>query len=370
MKPIRILLVGGGHAHIEVIRQSPRLFNGLNTQVVLVSPEPGAAYSGMLPAVVAGHYHVDDILINLPALCEASGVAWHQGRFDSLTEDRRAVQLMDGQRLEFDYASFDIGSVPSAQGFSLSGHLLGAKPVIPFLQAWQHFLDEVAANPGKVVSVVGGGVAGFELALAMRHRVDTELGGADCRWQLISSGELLAGHNALVRRAGCKLLHRRGFTCRMGVSLDRVDGESLHLSDGSVLRSDFTVLCTPAAPVQDLGASNLPLTESGFIPINECLQVVGDNNLFAVGDIAQPPTPIAKAGVYAVRQGPVLAANLKNVVAGDRLTPFVPQSTFLKLITLGGKEAMASRGWFYCRGAWVWRWKNKIDTGFMEKYQR
>ena len=51
--------------------------------------------------------------------------------------------------------------------------------------------------------------------------------------------------------------------------------------------------------------------------------------------------------------------------SGERLTPFVPQKTFLKLITLGGQQAMASRGWFYCRGAWVWRWKNQIDTGFI-----
>ena len=370
MKPIRILLVGGGHAHIEVIRQSPRLFNGLNTELVLVSPDPGAAYSGMLPGVVAGHYHVDEILINLPALCEACGVAWHQGRFESLTEDGRAVRLEDGQQLAFDYLSFDIGSIPSALGFTPGSHLLGAKPVIPFLQSWDRFLEELAVNPGKTVTVVGGGVAGFELALAMRHRVDTELGGADCRWQLISSGELLAGHNALVRRSGRGALRRLGFEYRMGVSLNRVEPGRLYLSDNSVVSSDYTVLCTPAAPVQDLGASKLPLTKAGFIPVNDYLQVVGHNNLFAVGDIAQPPTPIAKAGVYAVRQGPVLAANLRNTVAGESLDAFVPQQTFLKLITLGTQQAMASRGWFYCRGAWVWRWKNRIDTGFMEKYQR
>ncbi len=190
------------------------------------------------------------------------------------------------------------------------------------------------------------------------------------KWHLISNSEVLSGHNALVRRRARKALQQAGFDCRTGAKLEAVEGNRLQLSDGSSITSDFTVLCTPAAPVQELADSHLPLTNAGFIPVNECLQVAGTTTMFAVGDIAAFPQPLAKAGVYAVRQGPVLAANLKRAVTGERLQPFVPQRRFLKLITLGDKNAMASRGWLYCAGEWVWRWKNRIDTGFMEKYQR
>ncbi|RLT98033.1 FAD-dependent oxidoreductase [Ketobacter sp.] len=381
MKPTRILLVGGGHAHIEVIRQYRRRFGDQGIEVVLVSPEPGAAYSGMLPGVVAGQYQVDQFLINLPALCADSGVRWHQGRFVALTEDRRSAVLEDGSILEFDYAAFDIGSMPrsrellSAQSAGSTGVLLPAKPVTPLLAAWERFLAGLAPGQNRTVTVVGGGVAGFELALAMHHRIRGYQPGPDWQWHLVSRSEVLAEHNPLIRRAGRRALAQAGFQTHIGVALTGVEsigqqGQQLQLTDGSRLRSDFTLLCTPAAPVQDLRGSLLPLTDEGFIPVTESLQVVGHERLFAVGDIARFPTPIAKAGVYAVRQGPVLAANLSNIIAGRTLQAFVPQGRFLKLITLGERKAMASRGWFYARGDWVWRWKHQIDSGFMEKYQR
>lgn len=374
MKAKRILLIGGGHTHIEVIRQYPRVFSGLNTELVLVSPEPGSAYSGMMPGVVAGHYHLDQILINLPALCEASGVVWHQGRFVALEPGQNAVRLADGHTIGFDYLSFDIGSVPSVAGIEGRGArdamLWGAKPVIPFIDAWERFLAALQTTESRVVTVVGGGVAGFELALAMHHRVQTLKEESHCRWQLISNSALLAGHNRLVRRYGRKALKQAGFDCYWGARLRKVEDECLSLSDGRELKSHFTVLCTPAGPVQNLSDCDLPLNQDGFIPVNEYLQVIGHENMFAVGDIAGFPQPLAKAGVYAVRQGPILTANLRNIVQGKPLNPFSPQHRFLKLITLGRQDAMASRGWLYAHGAWVWRWKNQIDSSFMEKYQR
>ena len=371
MNPVRILLIGGGHAHIEVIRQYPELFGELAVEMILVSPDPGSAYSGMLPGAVAGHYKVEDILINLPSLCEASGVRWLQGRFQALAEDQRSIILADGRVLAFDYISFDIGSVPSGLKNPHSAHSMGAKPVIPYLQAWERFLQGVCDDSStRTVTVVGGGVAAFELALAMHHRIGTQQQGGRCAWQLISSGELLAGHNPLVRSKGRAVLKRAGFHCRTGVKVSAVEGQKLLLSDGQTLNSDFTVLCTPAMPVLDLSAAGMSVSEQGFLPVDEFLQIKGLHNGFAVGDIAQYPTPLAKAGVYAVRQGPVLAANLKSAVQGQPLKAFRPQRTFLKLITLGDQQAMASRGWFYCQGSWVWQWKHRIDTGFMEKYQR
>lgn len=54
---------------------------------------------------------------------------------------------------------------------------------------------------------------------------------------------------------------------------------------------------------------------AGFIRIDECLRAEGLENVFAVGDVASSiKHPRPKAGVYAVRQGPPLADNLRRRV--------------------------------------------------------
>ena len=70
--------------------------------------------------------------------------------------------------------------------------------------------------------------------------------------------------------------------------------------------------------------------------------------------------PVAKAGVYAVREAPVSARNLLAAFAGAPLTPYVPQSYFLSLISLGSRRAVASWGRINAEGPLIWRLKDHI----------
>jgi NADH dehydrogenase FAD-containing subunit len=92
--------------------------------------------------------------------------------------------------------------------------------------------------------------------------------------------------------------------------------------------------------------------------------------VFAVGDsgtIAGAPTP--KAGVYAVRQGPILWENIQCLLAGAPLRPYVPQSGFLRLLNTGEGRAIGEwKAWSF-EGRWLWRLKDRIDRRFVARYQ-
>ena len=87
------------------------------------------------------------------------------------------------------------------------------------------------------------------------------------------------------------------------------------------------------------------------------------------GDVAavlEHPRP--KAGVFAVRQGPPLADNLRRSVLGQPLQPFTPQKTFLGLISTGDRSCVASRGGLALEAAWLWPLKDWIDRFWMSQY--
>jgi len=148
-----------------------------------------------------------------------------------------------------------------------------------------------------------------------------------------------------------------------------VSENSLQVADGSRHAFDALFWCTAAVGASWLQTTAMPCDAHGFLQVEDTLQVQGYEHIFAAGDVAtQVNYPRPKAGVYAVRQAPVLAHNLQAVIAGRALSQHHPQSRFLSLLSLGNKDAVADRGPFSASGAWVWRWKDRIDRKFMAKF--
>ena len=88
-----------------------------------------------------------------------------------------------------------------------------------------------------------------------------------------------------------------------------------------------------------------------------------------VGDAAGATPPLPKAGVYAVRQGPVLADNLRAVLVGRAPRRYRPQRRALALLATADGGAIAAWGPHAAQGlAWGW-WKDRIDRGFIARYR-
>ncbi|MEZ5501835.1 MAG: hypothetical protein R3E50_03955 [Halioglobus sp.] len=88
-------------------------------------------------------------------------------------------------------------------------------------------------------------------------------------------------------------------------------------------------------------ASGLATTDDqGFLAVHDTLQSLYDDRVFGAGDIAtQVNHPRPKAGVYAVRQAPVLACNLRAALLEQPLRRHRPRRRFLSLISLGDRLA-------------------------------
>ncbi|MFO1324735.1 MAG: FAD-dependent oxidoreductase [Burkholderiales bacterium] len=365
----RILLVGGGHSHVEVLRRFA-LAPDAEISLTLVSPDPFATYSGMLPGLVAGHYTPQDANIALEPLALWSGARFVVDRVVALDLYTRIATLASGARHAFDLISLDVGSVPDASIPGAAAHALPVKPVPSFLAAWQQMQDDAAQGAARAIAVVGGGAGGVEVLLAMQHRLASSLGPNAPRFALITDAPCILPHHPPVVRARLgRILVERGVVMHLSSGATAVEPGTVIVTYGRRIAVDRIVWATAAAALPWIAESGLACDELGFVRVDDNLRSTSHAFVFAAGDCAaQVAHPRPKSGVFAVRQGPPLAANLRRAAHDAPLVRYVPQRHALALISTGGRHAIASRGPFVAEGDWVWRWKDRIDRKFMAKY--
>ena len=361
----RVILAGAGHAHAHVLeawRKKPLP----GVELVVVSPHALAPYSGMVPGWLAGTYAYEDIVIDFPALCRKAGARWVAASIDQLEADRQCVHLDNGELLRYDWLSLNTGSTLTPPQGDFSARVLSMRPLsrlrTDYDQLLEHWHRSASTHPYQV-TVVGGGATGFESLLAVLRRLRTLRPDRPVQGALLSRGvELLPGYPAAARSTALHTLKDADVTVQLGAAWCDAIGQ----------RSDMVLWATGAQahPWQcsEARRGSLAVSAEGFVLINDCLRSVSHPQIFATGDCAQWRSPLPKAGVYAVRMGPVLAHNLYAALTAQPLQTFSPQTTFLSLLATADGSAIASRGRWSLSGRWAWRWKDHIDRRFIRRF--
>ncbi|MGE3308835.1 MAG: FAD-dependent oxidoreductase [Limisphaerales bacterium] len=376
-----LVLVGGGHAHVEVVRRlgSQPL---PKARVTLVSPAPTTPYSGMLPGLVAGHYSVEETRVKLRPLCESAGVEFVQAPIHGLDLPRRQILFRDLPPLPFDTLSLNTGSTPALESIPGANRVgFPIKPVDRFLASWadqsHQIVDRAAAGQPTAVVVVGSGAGGVELLFALRWRLRAlaaaRPGTFDrISFHLVTSAEVpLADHGRAVQRLVARALEHQGIRIHAAHRVVGASDTSLLCANGRRIPFDALCWALHAAPPPWIDGTGLAVDSMGFIAVSPALQSVSHPDVFAAGDVAavlEHPRP--KSGVFAVRQGPPLAENLRRAALGRAPFPFRPRTRALNLITTGDRHAIASYGPWAMAGRWVWTWKDRIDRRWIRRYQR
>ncbi len=369
-----MVLVGGGHSHVEVLRRfAMRPEPGV--RLTLISRDIDTPYSGMLPGLLAGHYDHDEAHIDLRPLTQLAGARFYHDSAIGLDLEARRVLCAGRPPVDFDHVSLDIGSRPDWHGVpGAAEHTLPVKPVDGFLDAWpgiEASLLHRNGTPARIV-VVGGGAGGTEVCLALQHRLRRARPEADIRFAIVADkAELLPEHNPGVRACLTRAVLARGVELHLERRVVTVMPGRLRCATGEEIAFDVALWLTNAAPATWLRQTGLALDERGFVAVNDCLQSASHRFVFAAGDVAALASRrLPKSGVFAVREGPPLARNLRHACRGESMQPYRPQRNHLALISTGDKYAVASRGRWSAEGAWVWRLKDYIDRRWMRMYQQ
>ena len=375
--PLRdIVLVGGGHSHVSVLRDfGDRPMS--EVRLTLICRDTHTPYSGMLPGYIAGHYQYEDVHIDLSRLTHFAQARFVRDEAEGIDLTARRVVCRGLPPVPYDLLSVNIGSAPRMNNVAgAREYAVPVKPIHAFDARWRLLLERVRSRAGiSRIAVVGGGAGGVELTLSMQHRLRHEVRAAGrdpatISFHLLSaSAQILPTHNASVRRAFERVLAQRDVVVHPNAEVHQVSATGLTTKRGLVVEADEIVWVTQAAGASWLRDTGLALDGDGFISVVDTLQTVTDPGVFAAGDVASLlGHPLEKAGVFAVRQGPVLAENLRRAVEGRPMRVYRPQRRWLALISTGDRYAVASRGRLKAEGAWLWRLKDWIDRRFMAKF--
>ena len=343
-------------------------------RLTLVVDRPIAIYSGMVPGLVAGQYQRHELEIDVWPLARRAGARIIVAPAVGVDPRERRIALEGRPSIAYDTASFDIGS--TVGGLDLTGvreHALPTRPIALLVRRVDALVEALRASTEPRVVVVGGGAGGVELAFALDARLARE-GVRTRHITLLERGrELLPGYPRSAARRVARNAAARGIAIRLDTAVAEVRPDGVQLPSGEALASDGVVWVAGAASLPLFRDSGVPTDPRGFVRVRPTLQTADHDDLFAVGDCASldghPDLP--KAGVYAVRQGPILTHNLRARVEGRGapLRRYRPQSDFLSLLNLGDGRAIASKWGWSAEGRAMFQLKDWIDRRFMERFQ-
>jgi pyridine nucleotide-disulfide oxidoreductase family protein len=368
-----LLLVGCGHAHLfvlEALRRKPLQ----EVRVTLVSAAEDYFYSGMIPGVMAGCYRAEEARLQPAKLAESSGVNWVCGHVSRLDIPRGAAVLTSGAPLPFELVSLDVGS--RLQYDHLPGirkHALAVKPMrtaLAIVSRATALIDGALGRPARLL-IVGGGAAGVEIAFCLQARYADR--GVEAPEISILHGEehILEEHPDSFRSRAEALLRAKDIRVVRSARVTGSTAEHALVEDGGAEPFDLLIWATgPRAPslVKDSG---LPADGAGYLRVDASLRSTGPANVFGAGDcVSIVPFPwVPKAGVYAVREGPILAANLRRALAGRPLRSYTPQRHWLSLMNTGDGRALLSYRGVSGHGRALWWLKDRIDRRFMDRFR-
>lgn len=365
----RLVLVGGGHAHMQTLANL-KMFQEAGIDVTVIQPSPYHYYSGMGPGVLGGTYEPEEIRFHTQAQVERAGCRFILDAAVSVDPINQRVHLKHSDKeIPYDVISLNTGSQVEKKCVTDWEHVVGAKPIEQLVRA-----RELIRKKGSVgslrVAVVGGGPSAVEIAGNVRQ-LSTRAGLANVEITIYCGSELLSGRPHRVQKLARSMLESKNIFIKTSHRVEKVSAASLFFSCGTHVEADLVFLCSGVRPSQLALRSGLPTGSDGGMLVNSNLQSVAYDTIFGGGDcIDFAPCHLDKVGVYAVRQNPILLHNLFARFAGRPLLEFQPGGKYLLIYNLGEGRGLFFRSPFLYGGGLPFLLKDWIDRRFIRRFKK
>ncbi|NTV57653.1 MAG: FAD-dependent oxidoreductase [Deltaproteobacteria bacterium] len=363
-----LVLVGGGHAHLTVLVNLAKYIER-GHRVTLIGPSPYHYYSGMGPGLLSRIYRPQEVRFHVKKTAEDRGATFIEDRVVRINPAERTLHLHSGNQVSYDIVSFNTGSDVPLNGVVSEDreNIVPVKPVFNLLKVQRFIVPALKERPMNLV-VVGGGPAGLEVTANLWRLVNQNGGNATIK--LIAGRKLLGDLPEKVRTLALASLTGRGITVIEGKRIKEVTGKEIRMADGASLPFDVAFMALGVQPSRIFRDSGIATGPDGGLLVNSFLQSVAHPEMFGGGDcVSFADRPLAKVGVYAVRQNPILFHNLLAALEGREMKIFMPQKDYMLIFNMGNGRGILWKKNFVYEGRLAFLLKDYIDRKFMKKFQ-
>jgi NADH dehydrogenase len=347
IQQIRILILGGGFAGIEVLRQLQKAFqNDIRIDITLVSRDNFFLFTPMLPEISSGMIETRHIVTPLRAFCNRA--KFYETEVESIDLGNKEVVITHrigkptnpiewrSHILKYDYLVISLGSETNFYGISeaatqaftlksLGDAIVLRNHVISMLEQADIEHEDLDLRKRLLTFVVvGGGFSGVEIVGELNDFIlDSikyfyhNLQKSYVRIILVNSGgRILPEVTEDLADFALQKIRRNGVEVILNTRVTEITSDNVKLDQGTIIRTQTIIWAGGGKPQTVLSALSCDHDKSGRIMTNNYLEVAGfTDSVIALGDCAcvtDPNTgkPYPPTAQHALRQGKIAAINL------------------------------------------------------------
>ena len=374
-KPVRVVVVGGGFAGLDVALGLDRALGWSDKlELTVIDRKNYFLFPPLLPSVAVGAIETRQVTYPFRRIFEASNIRFKKETVEAIDLARGTIISKvdvdadaDGGvlRVRHDETSFDylvLAPGSTTQTFDTPGaeHAFFMRELGDAIALRNHVIDcfETAARDSdrelsrKMLRfvVIGAGPTGVEVASEVRDLIDKvllprypEVDPELVDVVLIDSGErVLNGWHAAVAESAEQQLKRLTVRVLHGARVAGIGTDWVRLKDGTTLETRTACWCAGVAASPLLAKTGLPLDRAGRVAVGPDCRVPGHANVFVLGDAATFPgkdgRPLPPLGQVAFQQGAQTAKNLVRLLRAEPTQPFA-YFDFGQLVSVGHQFA-------------------------------
>lgn len=345
----RILIVGGGYLGLVTAQNLLKNLGRGEATVTVVDPNPYMTYAPFLPEVAGGSIEARHAIVPLRRNLRGAEVVIGSVRNINHAEKFVTIEPEGDEAFELDYDYIVLAAGAVARALPIPGladEAIGLKRIEEAVALRDHVLnrldeaalmeDDEERRKALTFVFVGGGFAGIEALAELEDMVRAgvrereTLTDADVRFVLVEAmPRVMPEVGEAQARWVVDHLRSRGVDVYLETFLEDCTDKVCKLSNGEQFTADTIVWNAGVKANPVLVDSDLPLDDRGRVTVRADLRVEDENGVvegaWAAGDNAAVPdlTGDGPGGFcvpnaqHAVRQAPVLAANLLASLRGE-----------------------------------------------------